>query len=81
MEMKNTWKKILYVGKKTWINGFDNKVQDCVYTKRQPMNEKCVDANVCEMVKMRGSCLPVMGSTRLSWKYDDEHVCVVIYIA
>ena len=36
------------------------------------MNEKYVDGSVGAMVKMmvRGGCLPVSGSNRMSWKYD-----------
>ena len=34
------------------------------------MNEEYVDGSVGAMV--RGDCLPVRGSTRMAWKYDDE---------
>ena len=27
------------------------------------------------IMMVRGNCLPVMGNTRMSWKYNDEH-CV-----
>ena len=45
--------------------------------KRKPMNEECVDGSVSAMVRMMliGSCLPVRGSTRMSWQYADER-CV-----
>ena len=41
------------------------------------MNENYVDGTVGAMVRMlvRGGCLPVRGSTRMSWQYDDIH-CV-----
>ena len=37
------------------------------------MNEKYIDGSVGAMVKMmvRGGCLSVKGSTRMSLKYDD----------
>ena len=37
------------------------------------MNEKYVDGGVGAMVRMmvRGGCLPVRGSTWISWMYDD----------
>ena len=41
------------------------------------MNERYVNGSVGAMVRMmvRAGCLPVRGSTRMSWKYDD--VCCV----
>ena len=52
-------------------------VQEYVSWKQCTMNEKYVDESVGTMVRMmaRGGCLPVSGSTRMSWKYDGMH-CV-----
>ena len=46
--------------------------------KQCPKNEKYVDGNVGTLVIMMvsGGCLPVRGSTRMSWKCDDYELCV-----
>ena len=73
----------MYVGRIPWMNGCGNsdRAQEYVSRKQCPMNEKCVDGSVGAMVRMmmRGRCLPVRGSTRMSWKYDDIH-CVCVYV-
>ena len=77
------WMKKMYVGRIPWMNGCGNsdRAQEYVSRKQCPMNEKCVDGSVGAMVRMmmRGRCLPLRGSTRMSWKYDDIH-CVCVYV-
>ena len=58
------WKKhicsrIREVGKQVWKNGF---------------NDSFADGNVGAGVRLmvRGGCLPVRGSDRMTWKYDDD---------
>ena len=70
--------KIKLVGCRIWINKCDNDIQQEYVLKQQlPIIEKYGDGGVGAMVIMmvRGGCLPVRGSTRMPWKYDDKH-CV-----
>ena len=80
----------MYVGCMTWINDCENSDRAREYASRKqcPMNEKYIDGSVGAMV--RAGCLPVRGSTRKSWKYDDmrcvcgmwsqKHMCCWIVI-
>ena len=42
--------------------------------KRCPRNESFADGSVGVRVRLmvRGGCLPVRGSERMAWKYDDD---------
>ena len=42
--------------------------------KECPRNESFADGNVGAGVRLmvRGGCLPVRGSDRMTWKYDDD---------
>ena len=71
------WKKhicsrISEVGKQVWKNGFKEK--EYVQMKECPRNESFADGNVGAGVRLmvRGGCLPVRGSDRMTWKYDDD---------
>ena len=67
-------KKIKLVGRRIWMNKCGNSDRlHYAFKKQIPMIGKYVDGSICAMV--RGGCLPVRGSTRMTWKYDDEH-CV-----
>ena len=62
--------KIMFVGHRTWMNGCGNSDREQKYVSRKKchMNNKYVDGSVGAMVRMmvRGGCLPVWGSTRMS---------------
>ena len=72
-------KKIMFVGRITWINGCGNsdRAKKYVSRRKNPMNEKYVDGSVGAVVRMmmKRGCLPVRESTMITWKYDDMH-CV-----
>ena len=71
--------KIMYVGCITWMNscGNSDRAHEYLSKKQCHRNEKYIDGSVGAMVRMmvRGGCLTVRGSTRISWKYDDTR-CV-----
>ena len=75
------WKKhicsrIREVGKQVWKNGFNDTEREKEYVKMKecPRNESFADGNVGAGVRLmvRGGCLPVRGSDRMTWKYDDD---------
>ena len=63
------------VGKQVWKNGFNDTEREKEYVKMKecPRNESFADGNVGAGVRLmvRGGCLPVRGSDRMTWKYDD----------
>ena len=74
------WKKhicsrIREVGKQVWKNGFNDteREKEYVQMKECPRNERFTDGNVAAVrLMVRGGCLPVRGSDRMTWKYDDD---------
>ena len=78
---RKVWKKyicerIQEVGRQSWKNGFNDteREKEYVETKRCPRNESFTDGSVGARVRLmvRGGCLPVRGSERMAWKYEDE---------
>ena len=81
------WKKhicsrIREVGKQVWKNGFidTEREKEYVQMKECPRNEGFTDGKVGARVKLmvRGGCLPVRGSDRMTWKYDDKCRCGLV---
>ena len=75
------WKKhicsrIREVYKQVWKNGFNDteREKEYVQIKECTRNESFADGNVGAGVRLmvRGGCLPVRGSERMTWKYDDD---------
>ena len=75
------WKKyiserIQEVGREVWRNAFNETEREKEYVKmkRCPRNDSFADRSVGDRVRLmvRGGCLPVRGSERMAWKYDDD---------
>ena len=74
------WKKyicerIQECGSRAWKDGFNDieRENEYVRMKESPRNESFADGSVGARVRLmvRGGCLPVIGSERITWKYDD----------
>ena len=74
------WKKyicerIQESGRRTWKDGFNDTEREKEYVrmKESPRNESFADGSVGARVRLmvRGGFLPVRGSERMTWKYDD----------
>ena len=66
--------RIQEYGRRAWKNGFNNAEREKEYArmKESPRNESFADGSVGARVRLmvRGGCLPVRGSERITWKYD-----------
>ena len=62
-------------GRRAWKDGFNDteREKEYVQMKESPRNESFADGSVGARVRLmvRGGCLPVRGSERMTWKYDD----------
>ena len=74
------WKKyicerIQESGRRAWKDGLNDieREKEYVRMKESPRNESFADGSVGARVRLmvRGGCLPVRGSERIKWKYDD----------
>ena len=74
------WKKyiceiIKESGRRAWKDGFNDteRRKEYVRMKESPRNESFADGSVGARVRLmvRRGCLPVRGSERMTWKYDD----------
>ena len=82
------WKKhicnrIREVVKQAWKNGFHDteREKEYVQMKECPRNESFTDGNVGAgaRVMVTGRCLPVRGSERMTWKYEDsKYMCGLV---
>ena len=65
-------KRIQERGRRAWKDGFNDTERENEYVRmkeRPSFTDGSVGARVQLMV--RGGCLPVRGSERMTWKYDD----------
>ena len=64
------------VGRQSWKNEFNDTEREKEYVdmKRCPKNESFADGSVGARVRVmvRGGYLPVRGSERMAWKYEDD---------
>ena len=74
------WKKyicerIQECDRRAWKYGFNDTEREKEYVrmKESPRNESFADGSVGATVRLmvRVGCLPVKGSERMTWKYDD----------
>ena len=74
------WKKyicerIQESGRRAWKDGFNDteKEKEYVRMKESPRNDSFADGSVGARVRLmvRGGFLPVRGSERMTWKYDE----------
>ena len=81
------WKKyiaerIQECDRRAWKDGFNDteREKEYVQMKESPLNESFADGSVGAKVRLmvRGGCLLVRGSERMTWKYDDWCGCGLV---